>query len=124
MSARVRLVGTFVLVMFAFACSGSPPTAPEMVTEPVSGAFVGSENASGCYAVKFNVSGIDPVFVVTGDLVGTTAFLFDGDMKFTLQIAPEDCTGCAMCIEACPVKNKQNTSLKAINMETLMRLMP
>lgn len=38
------------------------------------------------------------------------------DKKFTLQIAPEDCTGCGLCIEACPAKNKQQAGLKAINM--------
>ena len=26
--------------------------------------------------------------------------------KYTLQVAPEDCTGCALCIEACPAKSK------------------
>jgi pyruvate-ferredoxin/flavodoxin oxidoreductase len=36
---------------------------------------------------------------------------------FTLQVAAEDCTGCGMCIEACPAKNKSETRLKAINME-------
>jgi pyruvate-ferredoxin/flavodoxin oxidoreductase len=38
------------------------------------------------------------------------------DKVFTLQIAPEDCTGCALCVEACPVKNKEQAGLKAINM--------
>ena len=37
-------------------------------------------------------------------------------MKYTLQVAPEDCTGCGLCIEACPVKDKSNSSRKAINM--------
>jgi len=36
--------------------------------------------------------------------------------KFTIQIAPEDCTGCALCVEACPAKNKTQAGLKAINM--------
>ncbi len=36
--------------------------------------------------------------------------------KFTLQVAPEDCTGCALCVEVCPAKNKQQAGLKAINM--------
>jgi pyruvate-ferredoxin/flavodoxin oxidoreductase len=36
--------------------------------------------------------------------------------KFTIQVAPEDCTGCAMCVEACPAKNKEQAGLKAINM--------
>ncbi|MBX3399412.1 MAG: pyruvate:ferredoxin (flavodoxin) oxidoreductase [Gemmataceae bacterium] len=35
---------------------------------------------------------------------------------FTLQVAPEDCTGCRLCVEACPVKNKSEPRLKAINM--------
>ena len=38
------------------------------------------------------------------------------DMRFTIQVAPEDCTGCGLCVEACPAKNKQETRLKAINM--------
>jgi pyruvate-ferredoxin/flavodoxin oxidoreductase len=37
-------------------------------------------------------------------------------MKYTLQIAPEDCTGCGVCVDVCPVKNKKETRLKAINM--------
>ena len=38
------------------------------------------------------------------------------NMKFTLQIAPEDCTGCGPCIQACPAKNKKEVRLKAINL--------
>ena len=37
-------------------------------------------------------------------------------LKFTIQVAPEDCTGCALCIDVCPAKNKTQTRLKAINM--------
>jgi pyruvate-ferredoxin/flavodoxin oxidoreductase len=36
--------------------------------------------------------------------------------RYTLQVAPEDCTGCALCVEICPVKNKSDASKKAINM--------
>jgi pyruvate-ferredoxin/flavodoxin oxidoreductase len=39
------------------------------------------------------------------------------DRRYTLQVAPEDCTGCALCVEVCPVKNKTETRLKAINMK-------
>ena len=35
---------------------------------------------------------------------------------YTLQVAPEDCTGCALCVEVCPVKSKSDASHKAINM--------
>jgi pyruvate-ferredoxin/flavodoxin oxidoreductase len=37
-------------------------------------------------------------------------------MKYTIQVAPEDCTACGLCIEACPAKNKSQVGLKAINM--------
>jgi pyruvate-ferredoxin/flavodoxin oxidoreductase len=38
------------------------------------------------------------------------------DQRYTLQIAPEDCTGCGVCVEVCPVKSKSDASHKAINM--------
>lgn len=38
------------------------------------------------------------------------------DLKYTLQVAPEDCTGCSLCVEICPVKDKSNASHKAIDM--------
>ena len=37
-------------------------------------------------------------------------------MKFTVQVAPEDCTGCGLCVDACPAKNKSQPKFKAINM--------
>ncbi len=36
--------------------------------------------------------------------------------KFTIQIAPEDCTGCCICVDVCPARNKSEAKLKAINM--------
>lgn len=36
--------------------------------------------------------------------------------KFTIQVAPEDCTGCSLCVAVCPAKNKRNPREKAINM--------
>ena len=42
--------------------------------------------------------------------------------KWTIQIAPEDCTGCGMCVEACPAKNKQVEGRKAINMADQLAL--
>jgi len=36
--------------------------------------------------------------------------------KFTLQVAAEDCTGCSLCVDVCPARNKTETKLKAINM--------
>jgi len=43
-------------------------------------------------------------------------------LQFTLQVAAEDCTGCALCVEACPAKNKTEPRLKAINMQPQMPL--
>jgi len=37
-------------------------------------------------------------------------------MVYTLAIAPEDCTGCGLCIEVCPAKDKSQVGRKAINM--------
>ncbi|HTS17748.1 MAG TPA: pyruvate:ferredoxin (flavodoxin) oxidoreductase [Verrucomicrobiae bacterium] len=37
-------------------------------------------------------------------------------LKYTIQVAPEDCTGCALCVDICPARNKSQTRLKAINM--------
>jgi pyruvate-ferredoxin/flavodoxin oxidoreductase len=44
------------------------------------------------------------------------------EMAFTLQVAPEDCTGCTLCVEVCPVKNKSEVGKKAINMENQIPL--
>jgi len=44
------------------------------------------------------------------------------DMSFTIQVAPEDCTGCALCVQTCPAKNKKDPELKAINMRPQMPL--
>ena len=38
------------------------------------------------------------------------------DRKYTLQVAPEDCTGCTLCVEFCPVKDKTQVKRRAINM--------
>jgi len=38
-------------------------------------------------------------------------------MKYTLQVAPEDCTGCGACAYNCPAKSKEDPNHKAINMQ-------
>jgi len=37
-------------------------------------------------------------------------------MKFSIQVSPEDCTGCSLCVVNCPAKNKTNPKLKALDM--------
>jgi pyruvate-ferredoxin/flavodoxin oxidoreductase len=39
------------------------------------------------------------------------------ELKFTLQVAPEDCTGCGLCVAVCPAKSKSEVKHRAINME-------
>ena len=36
--------------------------------------------------------------------------------KYSLQVSPEDCTACTLCVDVCPAKNKSQSGLKAINM--------
>jgi len=40
--------------------------------------------------------------------------------KYTIQVAPEDCTGCNLCVMVCPAKDKSNPRHKAINMTPLL----
>jgi pyruvate-ferredoxin/flavodoxin oxidoreductase len=42
--------------------------------------------------------------------------------KYTLQVAVEDCTGCGICIDVCPARNKSEARLKAINMQPQLPL--
>jgi len=43
-------------------------------------------------------------------------------LKATLQVAPEDCTGCGACVNICPVKDKADEARKAINLEPQLPL--
>lgn len=38
------------------------------------------------------------------------------DQRYTIQVAVEDCTGCQLCVEVCPSKDKANPSRKSLNM--------
>ena len=38
-------------------------------------------------------------------------------LQFSLQVAPEDCTGCSLCVEICPAKSKKDPTHRAINMQ-------
>jgi len=42
--------------------------------------------------------------------------------KYTIQVAPEDCTGCKLCVMVCPAKDKSNPKHKAIDMAPQMPL--
>ena len=38
-------------------------------------------------------------------------------LRYTLQVSPDDCTGCRLCVEVCPARSKREAKHKAINME-------
>ncbi len=38
------------------------------------------------------------------------------DHRLTIQVAPDDCTGCGVCVDVCPARSKTDTSHKAIDM--------
>ncbi|MEN8163538.1 MAG: 4Fe-4S dicluster domain-containing protein, partial [Acidobacteriota bacterium] len=42
--------------------------------------------------------------------------------KYTIQVAPEDCTGCTLCVKVCPAKDKSNPRHKALDMAPQMPL--
>ncbi|MBI3288034.1 MAG: pyruvate:ferredoxin (flavodoxin) oxidoreductase, partial [Elusimicrobia bacterium] len=39
------------------------------------------------------------------------------DSRYTVQVSPDDCTGCRLCFEVCPAKDKKDPSVRAIMME-------
>ena len=43
-------------------------------------------------------------------------------MKYTIQVAPEDCTGCTLCAVVCPAKDKSNPKHKSLDMAPQMPL--
>jgi pyruvate-ferredoxin/flavodoxin oxidoreductase len=59
-----------------------------------------------------------------GDLAGAPSSFASQDAKaidlkgkkFTIQVAPEDCTGCGLCVVVCPAKDKANPKHKALEM--------
>ncbi len=46
------------------------------------------------------------------------------DARYTLQVYVEDCTGCGLCVEACPVSAAGEPARKAINLEAIEPLLP
>ncbi|MEI7796161.1 MAG: pyruvate:ferredoxin (flavodoxin) oxidoreductase [Methylococcaceae bacterium] len=42
---------------------------------------------------------------------------FPDGLAMSYQVAPEDCTGCNLCVDICPIRDKSNASRKALNMQ-------
>jgi len=62
---------------------------------------------------------VDPELVQDAPETFKTAIYKAKDFKgmaYCLQVAPEDCTGCALCVDVCPVKSKKEENVWAINM--------
>ncbi len=41
------------------------------------------------------------------------------DLKYTIQVAPEDCTGCTLCVDACPSSDKEIPALEMVSQPPL-----
>ncbi len=56
-----------------------------------------------------------------GDMLKTKAFRSRDvpGMQLTIQVAPDDCTGCGVCVQACPAHDKSEVKRKSINMRPI-----
>lgn len=45
------------------------------------------------------------------------------ETRYTLQVYPDDCTGCNLCIEVCPAISLKNRKIKAINMKPVSEIL-
>jgi len=48
---------------------------------------------------------------------------FPKGYHISYQVAPEDCTGCGLCVDICPIRDKSNASHKALNMQSIDELL-
>ena len=74
----------------------------------------------GCPHATIRMKAFDPALLAeapagfkTADYKGKE---FPG-WKFVVQVAPDDCTGCGLCVDVCPAKDKEKVKHKAIDME-------
>ncbi|HNR98781.1 MAG TPA: pyruvate:ferredoxin (flavodoxin) oxidoreductase [Planctomycetota bacterium] len=74
-----------------------------------------------CPHAAIRIKGFDPALLAGAPASFRTAPVkgkdFPANWLFTVQTAPEDCTGCALCVTNCPGRNKTVPGRKAINME-------
>jgi pyruvate-ferredoxin/flavodoxin oxidoreductase len=71
-----------------------------------------------CPHAAIRIKAYEPVLLsdapVTFKAVDYRGHEFEG-MKYTIQVAPEDCTGCRLCVEVCPARDK-HTQVRALEM--------
>jgi pyruvate-ferredoxin/flavodoxin oxidoreductase len=71
-----------------------------------------------CPHAAIRVKVYDPALMLTAPAMfrGTTYKGPDFTGHYTVQVAPEDCTGCQLCVMVCPAKDKGNPRHKALDM--------
>jgi pyruvate-ferredoxin/flavodoxin oxidoreductase len=71
-------------------------------------------------AIRMNVFPADAVTHAPASFKAVPWARKDGgpldELLYSLQVAPEDCTGCGICVDVCPTRSKEVVKLKAINM--------
>ncbi len=73
-----------------------------------------------CPHAVIRMKAYDPKYLASAPATFKSMDAKDKDwqgLKFTIQVAPEDCTGCGVCVDVCPAKNKSETKYKSINMK-------
>ncbi len=74
----------------------------------------------GCPHATIRMKAFDPALLAKAP-AGFKAVDYKGKefagWKFTIQVAPDDCTGCGLCVDVCPAKDKEKVKHKAIDME-------
>ena len=74
----------------------------------------------GCPHATIRLKAFDPALLAKAP-AGFKAADYKGKefpgWKFVVQVAPDDCTGCGLCIDVCPAKDKEKVKHKAIDME-------
>jgi pyruvate-ferredoxin/flavodoxin oxidoreductase len=77
----------------------------------------------GCPHATIRMKAFDPALLAKAP-AGFKATDYKGKefpgWKFVVQVAPDDCTGCGLCIDVCPAKDKERAKHKAIDMEPKM----
>jgi pyruvate-ferredoxin/flavodoxin oxidoreductase len=62
------------------------------------------------------ISPVDAAKIPAGFKTRKSTFKEAPDALFTIQVSPDDCTGCGLCVEVCPAKDKAKVGRKALNM--------
>ncbi len=73
-----------------------------------------------CPHAVIRIKAIEPAALVDAPASFKTVPARDtewADMQYTIQISPEDCTGCGICVDVCPARNKSALNHKALNLE-------